>query len=85
MKVVMDHKQLLNRIVVNPAVLVGKPVIKGTRVPVEAILKKLSQKIDVEEILRDFPRLTEDDVKAAILYAESLVEDTEVFPLLPAK
>lgn len=81
----MDHKQLLNRIVVNPAVLVGKPVIKGTRVPVEVILKKLSQKIDIEEILRDFPRLTEDDVRAAILYAESLVEDTEVFPLLPAK
>lgn len=81
----MDQKQLLNRIVVDPAVLVGKPVIRGTRVSVEIILKKLSQKIDREEILRDFPRLTEDDIKAAILYAESLVEDTEVFPLLPAK
>ena len=81
----MDKDQLLRRIIIDQAVLGGKPIIKGTRVPVEAILKKLGQNIDAGEILRDFPRLTKDDIKAAIWYAESLVEDTDVFPLLAAK
>jgi len=60
--------------------MVGKPVIKGTRIPVEIVLKKLVQNIDIKEILRDYPRLTKEDIQAAIMYAESLVEDTEVFP-----
>jgi uncharacterized protein (DUF433 family) len=70
------------RIVIDPKIMVGKPVIKGTRIPVEMILKKLAQNIDVDEILRDYPRITKEDIKAAIQYAESLVEDTEVYPLL---
>lgn len=78
------EKRLLNRIVVNPKVMVGKPVIRGTRVSVEAILRKLAQNIDTDEILEDFPRLTREDIKAAIMYAESLVENTEVFPLTPS-
>ncbi|MAG08107.1 hypothetical protein CMO89_01435 [Candidatus Woesearchaeota archaeon] len=78
------EQRLLNRIVVDPKIMVGKPVIKGTRIPVEIILKKLAQNIDIKEILEDFPRLTIDDIKAAVMYAESLVENTEVFPLLSA-
>jgi len=74
------QQKLLNRIVVNPKIMVGKPVIKGTRIPVEIVLKKLVQNIDIKEILRDYPRLTKEDIQAAIMYAESLVEDTEVFP-----
>lgn len=77
----MHNGNLLERIVIDPRILAGKPVIKGTRVPVELILKKLGQKIDLQEILRDFPRLTEEDIKAAILYAESLMEETEIYPL----
>lgn len=77
------EKDLLKRIVVNPKIMVGKPVIKGTRIPVEAILRKLAQNIDTKEILEDYPRLTKEDIKAAIMYAESLVENTEVFPLTP--
>ncbi|MBI2541348.1 DUF433 domain-containing protein [Candidatus Woesearchaeota archaeon] len=76
-------KKLLNRIVVDPKIMIGKPVIKGTRIPVELILKKLAQNIDVKEILEDFPRLTIEDIKASVIYAESLVENTDVFPLLP--
>lgn len=75
---------LLNRIVINPKIMVGKPVVRGTRIPVELILKKLGQNMDIKEILEDFPRLTIDDIKAAVMYAESLVENTEIFPLLPA-
>jgi len=74
------QQKLLNRIVINPKIMVGKPVIKGTRIPVEIVLKKLVQNIDIKEILRDYPRLTKEDIQAAIMYAESLVEDTEVFP-----
>ena len=78
------EKKLFDRIVVDPKIMVGKPVIKGTRIPVELILKKLGQNIDIGEILEDYPRLTKEDIKAAILYAGSLVENTEVFPLSPA-
>ena len=76
------EKGLLDRIVIDPKIMVGKPVIKGTRIPVEIILKKLGQNIDTKEIMEDLPRLTIDDIKAAIMYAESLVENNEVFPLL---
>jgi len=79
-----SNKDLKGRVVIDPRVLTGKPIIKGTRIPVELILKKLGQKIDMKEILADFPRLKEEDIRAAILYAESLVEGTEVFPLTPA-
>lgn len=75
------EQELLKRIVVDPKIMVGKPVIKGTRIPVGLILKKLAQKIDVKEILDDFPRLKEEDIKAAIIYAESLVEGSEEYPL----
>ena len=75
------QQKLLDRITINPKIMVGKPVIKGTRIPVEAILKKLAQNIDVEEILKDFPRITKEDIRAAIMYAESIVEDTEIFPI----
>ena len=63
------------RIVKDPNILTGKPVIKGTRIPVDLILKKLAQNISINEILKNFPRLTREDVQAAILYAEELVEE----------
>jgi len=78
------EQKLLDRIVINPKIMVGKPVIKGTRIPVEHILKKLARNIDVEEIFKDYPRLTKEDIQAAIMYAESLVENTEIFPLQTA-
>ena len=78
------EKELLKRIAINPKIMTGKPVIKGTRIPVELVLKKLAQNIDAKEILEDFPRLTIDDIKAAVMYAESLVENNEVLPLLPS-
>ncbi len=77
----MIEKEFLTRIITDPQILAGKPIIRGTRIPVELILKKLGQNINVQEILEDFPRLTSEDVKAAILYAESLVEENEVYPI----
>ena len=69
------HQHLADRIEINPKIMLGKPVIKGTRIPVEAILRKLAHKISVEEILRDYPRLEEDDIKAAI-HAVKIQEST---------
>ena len=63
------------RIVKDPNIMTGKPIIKGTRIPVDLILKKLAQNISINEILKNFPRLTREDVQAAILYAEELVEE----------
>jgi len=58
--------QLLKRIEINPNIMGGKPVIKGTRVTVEAILKRLAEGLYVEDVLKDYPYLTKDDIKAAI-------------------
>ena len=50
-------KDLLDRIVVNPEIMIGKPVIKGTRIPVDAIIRLIAQGMKIEEILKDYPRL----------------------------
>ena len=73
-------KDFMDRIVVNPKVLVGKPVIKGTRVAVYEIVRRVAQGRTFQEILEDFPRITEDDIKAALMYAEKLVEGEDIFP-----
>ena len=51
-----------DRIVQNPEILVGKPVLKGTRIPVELVLAKLAQNPDLDELFADYPRLTREDV-----------------------
>ncbi len=61
------------RISINPKVMLGKPVIKGTRITVELLLKKLAQNLSPSDILKDYPQLSEDDIKAAVDFAaESL-------------
>ena len=75
------ERTLLNRIEVNPEVMVGKPVIKGTRIPVELILRMLSQGISVEEILEEYPHLTGEDIRACLAYAARALEVEEIFPL----
>lgn len=75
------EKTLLNRIEINPEVMLGKPVIRGTRITVEQILRKLSQKISEEEILADYPRLKGEDIQAAIAYAATALSTEDIFPL----
>lgn len=62
------------RIVRDPEILIGKPVIKGTRIPVELVLAKLARNPDLTDLLADYPRLTVEDVKACLAYAQALVE-----------
>ncbi len=61
---------ITDRIEINPKVMMGKPVIRGTRIPVELILRKLSEKATEADLLDAYPRLTPDDIQAAIRYAE---------------
>ena len=71
----------LERIVVDPKVMLGKPVIRGSRIPVELILKMLAQAISREDILREYPRLQPFDIQAALEYAATVVADESVFPI----
>lgn len=68
------------RISINPKVMVGKPVIRGTRIPVELIVRCIGQGITVDELLQDYPRLTIEDIRAALLYAAAVVANEDVFP-----
>ena len=70
------------RIVQMPGVLGGKPVIKGTRIPVDLILERLTVDLDVNTLFEDYPELTEADIKACIAFAKALVDDEESFPTI---
>lgn len=72
------------RIEINPAVMIGKPVIRGTRIPVELILRKVAAKVPATEICRDYPRLTEDDITAALTYAADAVSTDEILEFAEA-
>ena len=69
-----------DRIVRIPGLVGGKPVIKGTRIPVDLILERLAYDLDMQTLFADYPKLTEDDIKACLAYAQELVEEEEVFP-----
>ncbi len=58
------QNQLKTRIVIDPKIMVGKPIIKGTRIPVDAIIKRVAEGMTTEEILEDYPNITREDVKA---------------------
>ena len=73
------------RIIRDPAVLVGKPVVKGTRISVELILKHLAQNPDIGELLAAYPRLTTEDVQAALAYAQAILAGEEVAPIAPSQ
>ncbi len=65
------------RIAINPRVLGGKPVIRGTRIAVELILRDLAEGATVEQILKAYPTITDADVRAAIAYAADAVSAEE--------
>lgn len=72
----------LERIVVDPKIMLGKPTIRGTRIPVELILEQLSYDLDPQELYAAYPRLTEDDVKACIAYARHVLRARKPRPRL---
>jgi len=66
---------------VDADILTGKPIIKGTRVPVDIILKKMSQNISIDDILSDYPNLRREHIQEAIAYAHSLISNEEIYSL----
>jgi len=79
------QKNQQDRIVRLPGVVGGKPVVKGTRIPVTLILEYLAEDPNRQTLFEAFPRLTEEDVKACLDYARELVEEEEIFPPSEAK
>ncbi len=67
-----------DRIIADPQIMLGKPVIKGTRITVELILRKLSQKVIFEDLLKSYPHLTLDDIYAVLAYSADVISKEEV-------
>jgi uncharacterized protein (DUF433 family) len=67
-------EELSNRIVIDSEILVGKPVIKGTRVPVHLIIELLANGFSEKEILKEYPQLKKEDIKAALLYSSQCLD-----------
>lgn len=74
-----------DRIEINPRVMMGRPVIRGTRITVEIVLRKLAEGATEEELLDAYPRLTRDDIRAAIGYAADTLANEETVIVRPSK
>ncbi len=74
----MTESNYRKRITVDPDVMMGKPVIKGTRITVDLILKKLSEGLTIEQLLEAYPHLTNDDVLAALSYSADVIAQEEM-------
>ena len=77
----MSDQELLERIALNPEVMVGKPVIRGTRLTVDYILNLLAHGASVEEIIGEYEGLTREDIQACFLFATKSLEDSSFVPL----
>ena len=75
------QKELNERIVINPAIMTGKPIIRGTRIPVDLIVKLIAQGMTMQEILDDYPQLTKNDIRAALEYVAEIIRGEDVFPI----
>jgi uncharacterized protein (DUF433 family) len=71
------------RIIIDPQILVGKPVIKGTRIAVEFVVDLLARGWTTEQILTEYDHLTRDDIQACLAYASDVLKSERVY-LLPA-
>ena len=70
-----------DKITVHPNILVGKPIIKGTRIAVEFILDLLANDWTVENILGNYPQLKKEDITAVLKYATEILKEEKVYPL----
>ncbi len=72
---------MTERVEINPFVMQGKPVIRGTRIPVELLLRKLAEGATIEDLLDAYPRLSAEDVRAALAYAaDTIAHETVLAP-----
>jgi len=78
---VMNDEQLLQRIVCDPKVMTGKPVIRGTRLTVDFILNLLAHGMSESEIRAEYPDVSGEDIRACLAFATRTLKDTEFMPL----
>jgi uncharacterized protein (DUF433 family) len=74
-------KNLLGKIIIDPKVMVGKPIIKGTRITVQQILGLLAQGATIEDILREYPHILREDIYACLLFAQQALDSSVFAPL----
>ena len=80
----MKDKQLLDRIVLDPKVFIGKPIIRGTRLTVDFILNLLAHGTTEDDILNEYKGLEIEDIQACILFATKFLKSTDFMPLMKA-
>jgi uncharacterized protein (DUF433 family) len=78
----MTDEALINRISLNPKVMMGKPVIKGTRLTVEFIVNLMAHGAKTDDILKEYQGLTEEDIRACLLFAGKSLSKAEFMPLV---
>jgi uncharacterized protein (DUF433 family) len=72
---------LTDRIVIDPGIIAGKPIIKGTRIAVEFLVDLLGQGWSIQQILDNYPGIQPEDVKACLTYAAKVLRDEQIFPI----
>ena len=75
------NEQLRQYVTIDPRVMAGKPVIRGTRIPVELVVRMLAQGVPESDILREYPRLKLEDIRAALTYAAEMLANEDVLPM----
>jgi uncharacterized protein (DUF433 family) len=71
-----------SHIEINPRIMMGKPVIKGTRITVELILESLAAGESPDNLLRSYPRLTKEDISAALAFAAEALKGEKIYPVV---
>jgi uncharacterized protein (DUF433 family) len=77
--------ELGERIDMNPEVMLGKPVIRGTRIPVELILRRISEGATEADLIASYPHLTRDDIRAAVAFAADAIAHQEILEIASSK
>lgn len=77
----MTEQELLKRVITDPQIMLGKPIIKGTRMTVELIVEKMAYGETIDDVKKDYPFLKDDDIRAALLYAAKRLAHEEVYAL----
>jgi uncharacterized protein (DUF433 family) len=72
---------MAGRIEIDPSIMLGKPVVRNTRIPVELLLRKLAEGATVDELLDAYPRLTKQDIHASLEYAANAIAHEESYSL----
>jgi len=70
----------MRKIIVNQKILNGKPIFEGTRIPVEIVLDFLTQDYSTEKIIKEYPRLTKDDIISALKFATNRIKKEQIYP-----